>query len=90
MLKIINNVKMIKLGKISRKIFPRDSREVENLGKRETLVLTTHVDRAHVGFIQVNDGKKFDHIKTCTLTGTFKIIIAARVDLGILPLNYPF
>ena len=31
----------------------------------------------------MNDGKKFDHIKTCTLTGTFTIFITARVDLGI-------
>ena len=42
------------------------------------------------GFIQVNDGKKFDHIKTGTLTGTFKIFIAAGVNPGISFLNYPF
>ena len=42
------------------------------------------------GFIQVNQGKKFDHNKTCTLTGTFKIFIAARVDPGISPPNYHF
>ena len=36
-------------------------------------------------FTQVNDGKKFDHIKTYTLTGTFKIFIAAGVDPRISP-----
>ena len=41
-------------------------------------------------FIQVNDCKRFDRIKTCTLTGTFKIFIVAWVDPGISPLNYPF
>ena len=54
------------------------------------IALLAYVDRTPVGFIQVNDGKRFDHIKTCTLTGTFKIFIAAGVDPGILPLNYSF
>ena len=40
MRKIIKNVKMIKLGKISRKIFKKFlvSREVQNPGKRENLM----------------------------------------------------
>ena len=42
----------------------------------------TKLCRAPKGFIQVNDGKRFNHIKTCTLTGTFKIFIAAGVDPG--------
>ena len=47
------------------------------------------LERAPRGFIHVNDGIRFDHIKTCTLTGNFKIFIAAVVDPEISPLNYP-
>ena len=47
------------------------------------LILAIHIiNRAPRGFTQVNDGKRFDHIKTCTLTGNFKIFIAAGVDLA--------
>ena len=52
--------------------------------------LSKHIDRAPVRFIQVNDGERFDPIKTCTLTGTFKLWIAAGVNPGLSPLNYPF
>ena len=48
------------------------------------------IERAPARFIQVNDDKRFDPIKTCTLTGTFKIWIAAGVNPGLSPLNYPF
>ena len=48
------------------------------------------IERAPARFIQVNDGKRFDPIKTRTLTGTFKIWIAAGVNPGLSSLNYPF
>ena len=60
----------------------------------ETISRVVHgicfLDGAPRGFIQVNNGKKFDPIKTSTLTGTFKIFIAAWVDPGISLLSYPF
>ena len=51
-----------------------------------SIVDLAHIDRAPTGFIQVNDGKRFDHMKTCILTGTFKIFIAAGDFTPKLPI----
>ena len=87
-------VKLLKInsaGKIRlKKVTKIDAPFLKMILKSEDAPDMQHLDRVPKGFIQVNDGKRFDHIKTCTLTGTFKIFIAAGVDPGISPLNYPF